>query len=79
MLTVADVAERLRKSRSFVYELIGAGRLSYFRVGGSIRVSEAQLTEYLESVERRQVNSPKRRPLPHRKKFSEHLPKFSAD
>ncbi len=54
MLTVKQVAERLRLSVSQVYALCGAGKLPHHRFGsgrGAIRVSEEQLAGYLRSSE----------------------------
>ncbi len=50
MLTVADVAKRLRCSPSLVYALCAAGKLQHHRLGlgrGTLRVTEAQLGEFL--------------------------------
>lgn len=50
MLTVPEVAERLRVAVSTVYALVETGKLEAFRIGpndGAIRVSEEQLAEYL--------------------------------
>lgn len=52
MMTVRDVAARLRCGLSTAYLLIESGRLQCFRIGpsrGSIRVSDEQLAAYLES------------------------------
>lgn len=52
MFTVPEIAERLRIAVSTVYALVESGRLGAFRIGpndGAIRVSEAQLQEYLDS------------------------------
>jgi len=49
MMTVGELAGRLAVSRSKVYALIEAGTIGHYRIGGSIRVSEEQLTAYLES------------------------------
>ena len=38
MLTVAEVAGRLRVSRAIVYKLVAEGRLAHVRIGNSIRV-----------------------------------------
>ena len=54
MLTVAEVASRLRVSCSTVYSLIEAGHLRCYRIGlkrGTIRVTEDQLKVFLTSVE----------------------------
>ncbi len=51
LLTVAEVAARLRLSRTFVYQLINSGRLKACRFGvkgGAIRVLEEDLTAYTE-------------------------------
>jgi excisionase family DNA binding protein len=52
MLTVRDVAERLRISPSKAYELTAKGKIAFYKVDGAIRVSEEQLAAYLASVER---------------------------
>lgn len=52
LLTVAMVAERLRVSRTTVYQLVESGRLSVHRIGGgrgAIRVNEGDLAAYLDS------------------------------
>jgi excisionase family DNA binding protein len=55
MYKVAEVAARLKCSPSFVYEVIANGELQHYRLGkgqGGIRVSEAQLEQFLEGRER---------------------------
>jgi excisionase family DNA binding protein len=37
LLTVADVARRLRVSRATVYKLVADGKLAHVRIGNSIR------------------------------------------
>ena len=52
MLTVTQVAERLQVSRSIVYALIDARKLSCHRIGlgrGTIRISESDLDAYLKN------------------------------
>lgn len=52
MLTVPEVAERLRVAVSTVYALVESGKLQAFRIGphdGAIRVSEEQLEAYLNA------------------------------
>lgn len=54
-MTVREVAEHLGASQSFVYALLGSGRLRYLQLGngqGCKRVSMEHLQEYLASVER---------------------------
>lgn len=64
MLTVRDVAERLRLSPSKVYELVAGRVLEHHKIGGAIRVSEAQLDALLETTkrEREEPIPAKRRP-----------------
>ena len=53
LMTVAQVAARLRTSESFVYARLGES-LRYYRLGdgqGGIRISEVQLQEYLKNRE----------------------------
>ena len=52
MLTVPEVAERLRVAVSTVYAIVETGKLQAFRIGphdGAIRVSEEQFQTYLEA------------------------------
>ena len=51
LLTVDDVARRLRISRSMVYEMIRQGNLPCHRIGngrGLIRISEGDLVTYVD-------------------------------
>lgn len=48
MLTVREIASRLRLSQSKVYALLAQQRLAHYRLDGAIRVSEEQLMAYLE-------------------------------
>lgn len=50
MLKITQVAERLNCSVSTVYQLVESKRLPHYRCPG-IRISEEQLTEYLESCQ----------------------------
>lgn len=53
-MKIPVIAWRLTVSESFVYALIGDGRLKHYRLGkgqGGLRVSEGQLQEYLLSRE----------------------------
>lgn len=51
MLRVSQVASRLNCSVSTVYALIESGRLDHFRCPG-VRISEEQLSAYLEKSKR---------------------------
>ena len=51
LLTVAEVAERLKLSVSLIYAMVNAGTLPSLRVGngrGSIRFREGDVQEYLD-------------------------------
>ncbi len=52
MLKVSQVASRLNLSESKVYELVEKGKLEHYRLDGAIRVSEEQLTAFLENSKR---------------------------
>jgi excisionase family DNA binding protein len=55
MMTVDDVAARLKASESFVYAAVAEGRLKHYRLGkgqGCIRISEEQFAEFLRQTER---------------------------
>lgn len=69
MMKVSQVAERLNCSVGTVYQLVESKRLPHFRCPG-IRVSEEQLTEYLESC-RNEAAQRFARPLP--RVQSEHM------
>ncbi len=51
MLTIQQVAERLNVSARLVYKLAATGALKAYRIGGAIRITTAQLTEYLRQCE----------------------------
>jgi len=50
ILTVPDIARRLKISRQMVYKLITEGRLQCYRIGTAIRVSRDQFLAYLSRV-----------------------------
>jgi excisionase family DNA binding protein len=54
LLNVAEIAERLRCSQSLVYAAVASGRLRAYRIGrgkGGIRISEEQLSAFLQATE----------------------------
>lgn len=59
LLTIQETSELLRLSRSKCYELTASGSLPSLKIGGSVRVMEADLLAYLESC--RQAK-PERKP-----------------
>lgn len=48
LLTIPQVAARLKVSRNTVYRLISAGELPVVEVGSVSRVAEADLQKYIE-------------------------------
>lgn len=50
LLTVADVVERTRLSRTVVYELIASGDLPAVNRGRSRRIREADLDEWIRQL-----------------------------
>lgn len=54
LLTVAEVADRLRVSTMTVYRLIQREELQALRIGRSYRIEQAALTAFLQSDEVRE-------------------------
>jgi excisionase family DNA binding protein len=50
LLSVAQVADRLRVSRMSVYRMIRSGRLLAVRVGHTYRISSHRLARYLDNA-----------------------------
>lgn len=60
LLTVRDVAVRLRVSQSCVYALVQQGRIASHRIGGGrgvVRISEADLQRYLTACRAAEAES----------------------
>lgn len=60
MYTVAEVATKLKISRSSVYFAIESGTLPHYRFGagrGTIRVSEEQLQEFLDGAKAERIST----------------------
>lgn len=49
LLTVAEVADKVRLSRMSVYRLVNSGALPSLRIGRSYRVSQAALALFLQN------------------------------
>ncbi len=67
LLTVKDIADRLKVSVSCVYQLIESGRLAHHRIGlgrGAIRVSESDLSDFLASNREEPTGGRERARLP---------------
>jgi len=52
MLTVSEVAERLNVSERTVRRLIAEGKIRVYQIRRSIRISEADLLDYLKTIRR---------------------------
>jgi excisionase family DNA binding protein len=50
MLTVPEVAKRLKVSVRLVYKLVEKGDISSYRIASAIRVTEEDLQAYLSEV-----------------------------
>lgn len=50
MLTVKEVASRLRISTGAVYKAVSENSLNHYRIGSAIRISEDQLQSWLTSL-----------------------------
>ena len=48
VLTLAEAAERMRLSESYVRKLAAAGALPHYRLGRALRFSSADVEAYLE-------------------------------
>lgn len=68
LLKVKQVAQRLNLSVAKTYELLNEGAIPYFRIGGSLRVSEEALSVYLESC-KSEVAASRQKPRRPRLKF----------
>jgi excisionase family DNA binding protein len=51
LLTVAEIAARMRVSKMTVYRLVQSGALDGVRFGRSYRVPERAVEQYLDSVD----------------------------
>ena len=54
MLTVKEVATRLRLCLSKTYALLDSGKIAHYQFDGAKRVSEEQLQRFLETSEKRE-------------------------
>lgn len=50
LYTIKEVAAKLKVSLSMAYALVKRGDLGCYEIGGCRRVSDEQLTEYLEQA-----------------------------
>jgi len=47
-MTVREVATQLGVSKGLIYKLVGSGDLDSYRIGGTIRITEQHVRDYLE-------------------------------
>lgn len=63
LLKPKEVAERLRIDISSVYKIAREGKIGSHRLnGGTIRISEEQIADYLESTIMPPLERPRRKP-----------------
>ena len=48
LLTVSEVAEKLHLSKWSLYQMTRRNLIPFYRIGGAIRISEAQIQEIME-------------------------------
>jgi excisionase family DNA binding protein len=51
LLTVNEAATRLRVGRSRIYDLIAQGAITSVKIGGSRRISDREVDEYIAKLE----------------------------
>ena len=59
LLTVSEVADILRTSRTYVYRQIQGGGLFAYRIGNQLRVAETDLQTFLSQQHAEQTALPK--------------------
>lgn len=66
LLKVSDVAKRFDLSTSKAYQIIERNRFSHYRLDGAIRISEEQLSDYLERTKQERTEPRPRESRPAR-------------
>jgi excisionase family DNA binding protein len=51
LLTVNEAAARLRVGRARIYDLIAQGAITSVKIGGSRRISDREVDEYIAKLE----------------------------
>ncbi len=51
LLKIAEIMERTGLSKASVYRVINAGQLKTVKIGRSVRVTESELSRYIEALE----------------------------
>ena len=52
LLKIAEIMERTGLSKASVYRVINAGQLRTVKIGRSVRVTESELSRYIEALEK---------------------------
>ena len=52
LLKIAEIMDRTGLSKASVYRVINAGQLRTVKIGRSVRVTEAELSRYIEALEK---------------------------
>lgn len=73
MLTVRATADRLTISVAATYQLIRSGKLPHFRIGGGIRISVSDLTQFLAECRKAEPEQRITVPVPQRRKPLRHI------
>lgn len=58
LLTIKEVAEKLKISASFAYALVARGELASFGIGACIRVRESEVERFLDEHRRGKIKKP---------------------
>ena len=61
MLTIKELAERLKISLSLAYRLVASGEIPCYQIASCKRVSEEDLLEFLERARKSRVRHPSAR------------------
>jgi excisionase family DNA binding protein len=51
LLKIAEIMDRTGLSKASVYRVINAGQLKTVKIGRSVRVTESELSRYIEALE----------------------------
>lgn len=52
LLKIAEIMNRTGLSKASVYRVINAGQLKTVKIGRSVRVTESELSRYIEALEK---------------------------
>ena len=52
LLKISEIMDRTGLSKASVYRVINAGQLKTVKIGRSVRVTEAELSRYIEALEK---------------------------